>query len=110
MSGGYCWDEDKKKPWEKIPDGCLFISFGYRGITTLFLDSRTFEGIEKVFIENNIILKELSNPWRDKCIYDIETSLDILSTATQTPDLGAKNSSDLLLPGALICTKICTKR
>jgi hypothetical protein len=90
MSGGYSWKEDERKPWEKIPDGCLFLSFGYRGISTLFLDNRTFAGIEKVFIDNSLIFKELKNPWNEKCITDIATSLDILSTATQMPDLGAK--------------------
>ncbi len=90
MSGGYSWKEDERKPWEKIPDGCLFLSFGYRGISTLFLENRTFAGIEKVFMDNSLIFKELSNPWSEKCTGDIATSLDILSTATQMPDLGAK--------------------
>lgn len=90
VSGVYSWEEDEKKPWEKIPDGCLFLSFGYRGISTLFLDNRTFSGIEKVFVDNLLIFKELSNPWSEECIGDIATSLDILSTATQMPDLGAK--------------------
>lgn len=90
ISGVYSWNEDEKKPWEKIPDGCLFLSFGYRGISTLFLDNRTFAGIEKVFMENVLIFKKLSNPWTDQCTKDITTSLDILSTATQTQDLGAK--------------------
>jgi hypothetical protein len=90
MSGCYSWDEDKKKPWEKIPDGCLFLSYGYRGVSTLYLDNRTFAGIEKVFVDNLLIFKELLNPWNERCITDIATSLDILSTSTQMPDLGAK--------------------
>lgn len=90
LCGGYSWNEDEKKPWEKIPDGCLFLSFGYRGVSTLFLDNRTFTGIEKVFVENLLIFNELSNPWSERSTGDIATSLDILSTATQMPDLGAK--------------------
>lgn len=90
ISGAYSWNEDEKKPWEKIPDGCLFLSFGYRGITNLFLDNRTFSGIEKVYIENKIIFDNLKNPWSEKAINDIAPSLDILSSATQMPDLGAK--------------------
>jgi hypothetical protein len=90
VGGGYSWKEDERKPWEKIPDGCLFLSFGYRGISTLFLDNRTFTGIEKVFVDNLLIFKELLNPWNEKSTGDIATSLDILSTATQMPDLGAK--------------------
>ena len=43
-----------------------------------------------VFMENVLIFKKLSNPWTDQCTKDITTSLDILSTATQTQDLGAK--------------------
>lgn len=88
--GVYSWEEDKRKPWEKIPDGCLFLSFGYRGITTLFLDNRSFAGIEKIFLDNILVFKYLSNPWTEKSTVDITTSLDILSIATQTPDLGAK--------------------
>jgi len=90
IGGGYSWEEDKKKPWEKIPDGCLFLSFGYRGLSTLFLDNRTFAGIENIFKENLSVFQELSNPWSERCTGDIATSLDILSTATQMPDLGAK--------------------
>lgn len=90
ISGAYSWNEDEKRPWEKIPDGCLFLSFGYRGISPMWLDSRTFSGMEKIFIENKVILDELSNPWSNKSINDIATSLDILSAATQLPDLGAK--------------------
>ncbi|HNY36223.1 MAG TPA: hypothetical protein PLD14_00995 [Candidatus Pacearchaeota archaeon] len=84
------WDEDKKEPWEKIPDGCLYRSFGYRGLTKIFLDDRTFKGIENIFIENSIIFEKLKKPWSKTSIYDIAPSLDILSSATQMPDLGAK--------------------
>ena len=90
MGGSFSWDEDTKKPWERIPDGCLFLSFGYRGLTKLFLDSRTFGGIKKFYMENNIILDKLNNPWTKTCIEDIAPALEILSSATQTPDLGAK--------------------
>lgn len=90
MGGGYDWDQDTQRPWEKIPDGCLFLSFGYRGLSNLWLDSRTFGAIEKFFTENVVILKKLENPWSDSSINDIEPALDILSSATQMPDLGAK--------------------
>ncbi len=90
MGGGYSWDEDKRKPWEKIPDGVLFLSFGYRGIVKMFLDGRNFGGVEKVFNEAEIIFHHLRNPWTDPSIYDIAPTLDILSSATQIPDLGAK--------------------
>ncbi|MDE2031293.1 MAG: hypothetical protein KGI58_03505 [Patescibacteria group bacterium] len=90
IGGVFSWEEDKKKPWEKIPDGCLFLSFGYRGLTTLFLDNRTFSGIEKFFLDNMIIFDKLKNPWDRNGINDIASSLDILSSATQIPDLGAK--------------------
>jgi hypothetical protein len=64
--GCYRWDEDKNESWAKIPDGCLFLSFGYRGLSKMWLDRRTFPKIEKFM------------------------ALDILSSATQIPDLGAK--------------------
>jgi hypothetical protein len=90
MGGGYYWEQDTKGPWEKIPDGCLFLSFGYRGLTKIFLDNRTFAGMEKFFLENKIIFEKLVNPWTPTCVNDIAPTLDILSSATQIQDLGAK--------------------
>lgn len=89
-SGSYYWEQDKKKPWEKVPDGSLYISFGYRGLSKVFLDERTFGGIEKCFIDNKIIFEKLTNPWTKISTHEIATSLDILSSAVQMPDLGAK--------------------
>lgn len=88
--GGFSWGEDTKKPWEKIPDGCLFLSFGYRGIAQMYFDERIFGAIEKFFVNNKAILEHLKNPWTTSSINDIAPSLDILSSVTQTPDLGAK--------------------
>jgi hypothetical protein len=88
--GGYSWDEDKKEPWSKIPDGCLFLSFGYRGLSEMWIDERTFGGIEKFFIENEKIFECLKNPWSKRNLYDVMPTLDILSSATQIPDTGAK--------------------
>lgn len=88
--GGYSWDEDKKEPWSKIPDGCLFLSFGYRGLSDMWIDERTFGGIEKFFIENKKIFECLKNPWSKRNLYDVMPTLDILSSATQIPDTGAK--------------------
>ena len=88
--GCFCWDEDKKEPWLKIPDGCLWRSFGYRGISKIWLDSRTFEGIEKFLLEHKNIFNLLRNPWDKRYLNDIAPTLDILGSATQIPDLGAK--------------------
>lgn len=88
--GCYCWEEDKKELWEKVPDGCLFRSFGYRGISTMKLDQRTYGGIEKFFLEYKKILDLLKNPWDKRYLDDIAPALDILSSAIQMPDLGAK--------------------
>lgn len=88
--GCYLWEEDTKKPWMKAPDGCLFNSFGYRGLSKMYLDNRTFGGIEKFFLDGKVIFKYLENPWEERNINDIQSSLDILSSTTQVPDLGAK--------------------
>lgn len=88
--GCFCWHEDEKRPWEKTPDGALFLSFGYRGLSKMWLDKRCWNGLENFFIENKIIFEILKNPWSDKSIKDIEPTLDILSSVTQTSDLGAK--------------------
>lgn len=89
-SGFFTWEEDTKKPWEKIPDGCLFRSFGYRGQSFMWLDKRTFGDIEKFILENRIVFDRLKNPWTHQNINDVAPCLDILSSATQIPDLGAK--------------------
>lgn len=88
--GAYMWDEDEKDLWAKIPDGCLFRSFGYRGISQLWLDQRNFKKIESFFLEYRIIFDSLENPWSQACIKDIIPTIDILASATQVQDLGAK--------------------
>jgi hypothetical protein len=53
--GVWSWNEDAKMPWQKSPDGCLFLSFGYRGLSNMWLDARAYGGIEKFMLENKII-------------------------------------------------------
>jgi hypothetical protein len=84
------WDEDKREPWTKISDGCLFLSFGYRGLSKAWFDLRTFPRIEKFMHGQKKIFEHLKNPWATKSIRDIAPFLDILSSATQIPDVGAK--------------------
>lgn len=88
--GCYCWDEYKKRPWEKIPDGSVFLSFGYRGLSEMWLDTRTHEHLNEFISGNKIVFEYLSNPWSEKSMKDIEPTLDILSSVTQMQDLGAK--------------------
>lgn len=88
--GSFQWHEDKKQAWVKIPDGCLFRSFGYRGLSSMWLDHRTFGRIEEFVLDHKRILDCLENPWCLKSIRDVVPTLDILSSATQIPDLGAK--------------------
>jgi hypothetical protein len=84
------YDQDEKESWAKIPDGCLFLSFGYRGLSNMWLDLRTFAGIEKFMLDHKVILDCLKNPWNASSIRDVAPALDILSSATKIPDLGAK--------------------
>jgi hypothetical protein len=84
------YDEDRKESWAKIPDGCLFLSFGYRGLSNMWLDRRTFPKIEQFMRDHVAILACLTNPWNVRSIRDVAPTLDILSSATQIPDLGAK--------------------
>jgi hypothetical protein len=88
--GMYKWDEDKKESWAKLPDGCLFLSFGYRSLSKTWLDGRTIPRIEKFMLDHKAIFGGLTNPWNAKSIGDVAPALDILSSATQIPDLGAK--------------------
>jgi hypothetical protein len=84
------WDEDKKESWAKIPDGCLFLSHGYRGLSNMWLDPRSYPGIKKLFVSCKKIFDSMANPWNARSKNDIAPMLDILSSATQIPDLGAK--------------------
>lgn len=88
--GGFCWDEDTQECWSKIPDGCLVLSFGYRGLSEMWIDHRTFGSMKKFLIEYKIIFEQLKNPWSIKNLHDVFPILDILSSATQMPDNGAK--------------------
>lgn len=88
--GMYKWDEDKNESWAKIPDGCLFLSFGYRGLSKMWLDKRVFPKIENFLLDHRAIFSGFTNPWNARSISDIAPTLDILSSATQIPDLGAK--------------------
>jgi hypothetical protein len=88
--GAYCWDEDSKLPWLKVPDGCLFLSFGYRGLSKMWLDTRTFESLKLFFKRSEVLFDLLRNPWTSQFRNDVSPSIDLLSTVTQIPDLGAK--------------------
>jgi hypothetical protein len=88
--GAFRWDEDKKESWAKIPDGSLFRSFGWRGLSKAWFDQRSFPGLQKFFLDNSRIFECLKNPWNPIITKDVAPSLDILSTATQIPDMGAK--------------------
>jgi hypothetical protein len=88
--GAYCWDEDSKVPWLKVPDGCLFLSFGYRGLSKMWLDTRIFESLKLFIKKSQIIFDLLKNPWTAQYRNDVSPSIDILSTVSQIPDLGAK--------------------
>ncbi|MFZ1074967.1 MAG: hypothetical protein WAN50_01170 [Minisyncoccia bacterium] len=88
--GVFAWHEDRKEPWAKFPDGCLFRSFGYRGLSPMWLDTRTFGGMKRFIVDNKLIFDLLENPWSKESMSNVAPSLDILSSATQVSDLGAK--------------------
>lgn len=88
--GAYKWDEDRQEPWAKIPDGSLFLSFGYRGLAKMWLDKRTFPRLQQFILDHRAILECLREPWSQRSIRDVTPILDILSTAAQIPDSGAK--------------------
>ncbi len=86
--GALRWDEDKKESWAKIPDGSLFRSFGWRGLSKAWFDRRSFSGLKKFFRDHRRIFECLTNPWNPVITKDVAPSLDILSAATQIPDMG----------------------
>jgi hypothetical protein len=88
--GMYQWQEDKKESWEKLPDGSLFRSWGFRGLSNMWLDQRNCPATKQFMLDHICIFAHLKNPWSDKSARDVAPVLDILSSATQIPDLGAK--------------------
>jgi hypothetical protein len=88
--GSYRWHEDEKESWEKLPDGSLFRSWGFRGLSNMWLDMRNFEPVKQFMVDHKRIFGQLRNPWSDRSAKEVAPILDILSSATQIPDLGAK--------------------
>jgi hypothetical protein len=88
--GSYQWREDEKEPWQKFPDGCLFRSWGFRGLSNMWLDGRNRARVKEFMLVHKPIFDRLKNPWSDSNTQDVAPILDILSSATQIPDLGAK--------------------
>jgi hypothetical protein len=88
--GMYQWQEDKKESWEKLPDGSLFRSWGFRGLSNMWLDQRNRPAVKQFMLDHKCIFGHLGNPWSDTSARDVAPVLDILSSATQIPDLGAK--------------------
>lgn len=89
-AGEYYWDQHANHPWEKFPDGSLFLSDGYRGISKMWLDKRSFPGIDAFFSEHRSIFYNLNNPWKPDNVHELIPAIELLSTATQMLDLGAK--------------------
>jgi hypothetical protein len=89
--GHSVWDQDKKESWAKVPDGSLFLSFGYRGISPMWLDRRTFSNLTGFVVANKVVFDcLLKNAWSIASTNDVAPALDLLSSAVQIPDLGAK--------------------
>jgi len=86
----YSWSEGAFESWRKSPDGNLFVSFGYRRLSNIWLDSRTFLRIESFILGNRKILESMKHPWKEKLLRDVVPTLDLLNTVTQLPDDGAK--------------------
>jgi hypothetical protein len=88
--GSFQWNEDKKESWEKLPDGCLSRSWGFRGVSNMWLDLRNCPSIKEFMLTHKTIFERLKNPWNESNANDVAPTLDILSSATQISDLGAK--------------------
>jgi hypothetical protein len=56
----------------------------------MWLDLRNRPAIKQFMVDHKCIFAHLTNPWSDKSSRDVAPVLDILSSATQIPDLGAK--------------------
>jgi hypothetical protein len=88
--GFFTWQGEELESWRKPPDGNLFVSFGYRRLSNIWLDSRTFGGIQNFILGHAKIFEIMKHPWREKPLRDVVPTLDLLNTVTQLPDNGAK--------------------
>lgn len=89
-SWGYARGEDLRDARQKIPDWSLRRSFWYRALCRCWLDDRNFDKISSFFIKYSVMRSESLSPWDEQSIKDVAPILDILSSATQLPDLWAK--------------------
>ena len=85
--GANSWLEGDFEPWRKSPDGNLFVSFGYRRLSKLWLDTRTFQRLENFMVGNKKTLHSLKNPWKDRPLRDVVPTLDLLNTVMMFPPL-----------------------
>ena len=88
--GCFAWNEDTKESWAKIPDGALFLSFGHRHLASMQLDKRTFPLLTQFVVDHKGVFDCLRNPWSEMNTGGVAPTLDLLSSAVQIPDLGAK--------------------
>ncbi len=88
--GSYQWREDEKESWQKLPDGSLFRSWGFRGLSKMWRDQRNCPAIKQFMLDHKCVLECLKSPWGDRSTKEVAPVLDVLSSATQIPDLGAK--------------------
>jgi len=56
----------------------------------MWLDLRNFSKIKQFMLDHRAIFEHLKYPWNATNTGDVAPTLDILSSATQIPDLGAK--------------------
>ena len=56
----------------------------------MWLDRRNCRGIKQFMLDQKSIFEHLKNPWSDRSTKELAPVLDILSSAVQIPDLGAK--------------------
>jgi hypothetical protein len=56
----------------------------------MWLDLRNFTRIKQFMLDHRVVFDHLRNPWSPTNTSDVAPTLDILSSATQMPDLGAK--------------------
>jgi len=63
--GSYQWREDEKESWQKLPDGSLFRSWGFRGLSNMWLDKRNGPSIKQFMLDHNLIFECMKNPRSD---------------------------------------------
>jgi len=87
---GFAGMKIKKSPGQRFQTDVYFFPLATGAFQECGLTVGHSAASKNFFLENKKIFDSLKNPWSKQCLNDVAPTLDILSSATQIPDLGVK--------------------